>query len=143
MPPFDFKYCVISIYILKVSDRAGFVQVFSFRTSNGGLSVFSLLKQCSPSSVKGGGGLTGHNRPNSCIANLYISKMGGFTCQLLGNVDMHTYATCYKNIPCRSRVMNILYYLVTDGWTSGLTCRPKGRAICYYKNIWPVRTWYG
>ena len=44
----------------------------------------------------GGGGLTGHNRTKSCIANPYISKMGGFTCQLFGNVDMHTKCTYEK-----------------------------------------------
>ena len=45
--PFGFKYCVIFIYRLKVSDRAGFVQIsFGFHTNCGGLSEFSLLKKC-------------------------------------------------------------------------------------------------
>ena len=42
---FDFEYCVILIYRLKVSDRAGYVQVpFVFHISCVGVSVFSLLK---------------------------------------------------------------------------------------------------
>ena len=45
--PFDFKYCVIVIYRLKVGDRAGDMQVaFSFHISCVGVSVFSLLKKC-------------------------------------------------------------------------------------------------
>ena len=43
--PYDFEYCVISIYRLKVSDRAGDLQVtFSFHISCVRVSVFSLLK---------------------------------------------------------------------------------------------------
>ena len=45
--PFDFEYCVILNYRLKVSDRAGDVQVtFVFHISCVGVSVFSLLKKC-------------------------------------------------------------------------------------------------
>ena len=45
--PLDFEYCVILIYRLKVSDRAGDVQVtFVFHISCVGVSVFSLLKKC-------------------------------------------------------------------------------------------------
>ena len=45
MSPFDFEYCVILIYRLKVSDRVGDMQVtFSFHMSCVGVSVFSLLK---------------------------------------------------------------------------------------------------
>ena len=45
--PFDFEFCVILIYILKVSDRAGDLQVtFSFHISCVGVSLFSLLKKC-------------------------------------------------------------------------------------------------
>ena len=45
MSPFDFEYCVILIYRLKVSDRAGDMQVtFSFHISCVGVNVFSLLK---------------------------------------------------------------------------------------------------
>ena len=45
--PLDFEYCVILIYRLKVSDRAGNVQVlFVFHISCVGVSVFSLLKKC-------------------------------------------------------------------------------------------------
>ena len=45
--PLDFEYCVILIYRLKVSDRAGDVQVtFVFYISCVGVSVFSLLKKC-------------------------------------------------------------------------------------------------
>ena len=41
------KKCVIFIYRLYVSGRAGFVQVnFGFHTHCGGLGVFSLLKKC-------------------------------------------------------------------------------------------------
>ena len=44
---FDFKYYVILIYRLKVSDRAGFIQViFGFHLKCGGSSGFSLLKKC-------------------------------------------------------------------------------------------------
>ena len=46
MSPFDFEYCVILIYRLKVCDRAGDVQVtFVFHISCVGVSVFSLLKK--------------------------------------------------------------------------------------------------
>ena len=46
--PFHLDYCLILIYRLKVSDRAGFRQVtFGFHTNCcGGVSVFSLLKKC-------------------------------------------------------------------------------------------------
>ena len=45
--PLDFEYCVILIYRLKVSDRAGDVQViFVFHISCVGVSVFSLSKKC-------------------------------------------------------------------------------------------------
>ena len=45
--PADFEYCVILIYRLKVSDRAGDVQVtFVFHISCVGVSVFLLLKKC-------------------------------------------------------------------------------------------------
>ena len=45
--PLHYEYCVILIYRLKVSDRAGDVQVtFVFRISCVGVSVFSLLKKC-------------------------------------------------------------------------------------------------
>ena len=45
--PYDFEYCVILIYRLKVSDRAGDLQVtFSFHIRCVGVSVFSLLKKC-------------------------------------------------------------------------------------------------
>ena len=45
--PLDFEYCVILIYRLKVSDRAGDVQItFVFHISCVGVSVFSLLKKC-------------------------------------------------------------------------------------------------
>ena len=38
--PFDFKYCVVLICRLKMSDRACFVDVpFGFLTNSGGLSV--------------------------------------------------------------------------------------------------------
>ena len=44
---YDFEYCVILIYRLKVSDRAGDVQVtFVFHISCVGVSVFSLWKKC-------------------------------------------------------------------------------------------------
>ena len=45
--PLDFEYCVILIYRLKVSNRAGDVQVtFVFHISCVGVSVFSLSKKC-------------------------------------------------------------------------------------------------
>ena len=45
--PLHYEYCVILIYRLKVSDRAGDVQVtFVFHISCVGVSVFSLLKKC-------------------------------------------------------------------------------------------------
>ena len=43
----DFEYCVILFHILKVSDRAGDMQVtFGFHISCVGVSLFSLLKEC-------------------------------------------------------------------------------------------------
>ena len=44
-------------------------------------------------------------------------KKGGFSCQWLGNVDMHMTAKCDQNIACGSRVMNIS--LTANGWTGG------------------------
>ena len=46
--PFDLEYCLILIYRLKLSDRAGFRHVtFGFQTNCcGGVNVFSLLKKC-------------------------------------------------------------------------------------------------
>ena len=45
--PVDFEYCVILIFRLKVSDRAGDVHVtFVFHISCVGVSVFSPLKKC-------------------------------------------------------------------------------------------------
>ena len=47
LKPLDFEYCVILIYRLEVSDRAGDVQVtFVFQISCVGISVISLLKKC-------------------------------------------------------------------------------------------------
>ena len=48
-----------------------------------------------------------HNkRRDNSTANPYLSKSGEFACQWLGNVDMHVYAKCDKNISRGSRVMN-------------------------------------
>ena len=54
-------------------------------------------------------------------ANPYLSKMGGFACQWLGNVDMHMYAKCVKNIPCGSRKFSLTSNKRSVGQTDGLT----------------------
>ena len=42
--PFDFKYCVLLIYRLKVSDRAAGFATLGLHKNYGGLSMFSLEK---------------------------------------------------------------------------------------------------
>ena len=47
-----------------------------------------------------------------------------FECQWLGNVDMHVYAKCEKNVLCGSRVMHIwrrIFSLTGIGRTDGRT----------------------
>ena len=51
--------------------------------------------------------LTDHNRLDYCSENPRLSQKSVFSCQWLGNVDMHKDTKCDQNIPCGSREMNI------------------------------------
>ena len=52
-----------------------------------------------------------HNRLDNCSANPYLTKVGRFVCQWLGDVDMHMYAKSDKKI----------YHVVQGLWTFSLT----------------------
>ena len=73
---------------------------------------------------------TDQNRLDNCIANPYISKMGGFT----GYVDMHLYAICNKKI--YHEVQEILTFSLTGNGRTDFkrdySADPRVVQCCYF-----------